>query len=68
MNSRWKSFESGGAAGGGYRGGYSGYGSGYAARVNSKGYHGDERPNPRVEAELFNSDAQPTGINFDKVF
>ena len=60
----------GGGGGGGGRqyGGYQGRagGAGYA-RHNSMGFHGDERPNPRIERELFNlEDTQTTGINFDK--
>jgi hypothetical protein len=44
------------------RGGYG------AARINSKGYHGDEKPDPRLERELFQKEGhQQTGINFAKV-
>jgi hypothetical protein len=32
------------------------------------GYHGDMRPNPRIEQELFHTgEGQTAGINFDKV-
>jgi len=35
--------------------------------VNSKGFHGDENPNPRLQRELFEkNDHQSAGINFDK--
>ena len=65
----------GGGGGGGWNssgggGGYSGGGGGgsYGARVNELGFHGDTRPNPKVEQELFHSnDVQSAGINFDKV-
>ena len=76
-NSRWNddggSGGYGGGRGGGYGGGYGGGSRGYGggggyARRNSLGYYGDERPNRRLEQELFDSDdAQSTGINFDKV-
>eukprot|EP00428_Durinskia_dybowskii_P069887 CAMPEP_0170388304 /NCGR_PEP_ID=MMETSP0117_2-20130122/18012_1 /TAXON_ID=400756 /ORGANISM="Durinskia baltica, Strain CSIRO CS-38" /LENGTH=648 /DNA_ID=CAMNT_0010644215 /DNA_START=60 /DNA_END=2006 /DNA_ORIENTATION=+ len=57
--------------GGGYRGGGGGGrggGGGYAsARVNEMGFHGDMRPNPRIEQELFHTEeTQTAGINFDK--
>lgn len=67
---------SGGYGGGsGYGGGYGGgssYGSGggygYGPRPNSLGFFGDERPNRRLENELFHSgEGQSAGINFDKV-
>jgi ATP-dependent RNA helicase DDX3X len=79
-NSRWAGFESDrrddrrggyGGGGGGYGGGYGGggggggYSRGGGARVNEKGYHGDMRPNERLEHELF-GDAKSSGINFDK--
>lgn len=36
-------------------------------RVNSKGFHGDERPDARLEQQLFHKPhTQTTGINFDK--
>ena len=54
--------------GGGGGGGGGGSGGGYGPKKNSLGYHGDERPNPRVEQELFHkNEAQVAGINFDKV-
>ncbi|KAG6616940.1 DEAD/DEAH box RNA helicase [Phytophthora cinnamomi] len=79
-NSRWSGFESDrrddrrggyggddrrGGYGGGYGGGGGGYGRGGGARVNEMGYHGDVRPNERLERELF-GDAKSSGINFDK--
>uniref|UniRef100_K3WTV7 RNA helicase n=1 Tax=Globisporangium ultimum (strain ATCC 200006 / CBS 805.95 / DAOM BR144) TaxID=431595 RepID=K3WTV7_GLOUD len=72
-NSRWAGFESSGSRGGD-RGGYGGdrgYGGGSRGgygggpRVNELGYHGDTRPNERLEHELF-GDAKSSGINFDK--
>jgi hypothetical protein len=44
-------------------------GGGYGQpRVNSKGFHGDEKPDPRLERELFDKEGhQQTGINFSKV-
>ncbi|CAI5713500.1 unnamed protein product [Hyaloperonospora brassicae] len=53
----------GGGYGGGGGGGYSRGGGG--PRVNELGYHGDLRPNERLEHELF-GDAKSSGINFDK--
>jgi hypothetical protein len=48
------------------RGGSGGYSSG--ARKNEFGFHGDQRPNPRVEQELFHTnEVQSAGINFDRV-
>eukprot|EP01040_Poterioochromonas_malhamensis_P000953 gene953-1010_t len=39
---------------------------GYASRVNELGFHGDMRPNPRIEDELFfKNESQSAGINFD---
>lgn len=56
----------GGSRGGGYGGGSrGGYGGGGGLRVNELGYHGDTRPNERLEHELF-GDAVSSGINFDK--
>lgn len=77
-NSRWKTGNDGGYGphgGGGYGrsgyggggGGYHGGGGGYGPRTNSLGFHGDERPNRRLEQELFDSsESQSIGINFDK--
>mmetsp|Transcript_8304 Transcript_8304/g.12386 ORF Transcript_8304/g.12386 Transcript_8304/m.12386 type:complete len:616 (-) Transcript_8304:173-2020(-) len=75
-NSRWKT---GGDEGYGSRvgvygrsgygggGGYHGGGGGYGPKRNSLGFHGDERPNRRLEQELFDTtDSQSIGINFDK--
>ncbi|KAI9911152.1 hypothetical protein PsorP6_009429 [Peronosclerospora sorghi] len=80
-NSRWSGFESNrrderrderrGGYGEDRRGGYSGGGGGSysrgggGARVNEIGYHGDLRPNERLQQELF-GDAKSSGINFDK--
>lgn len=51
-------FSSGGRGGGGGGGGYS--------RRNERGFHGDMKPDPRVEKQLFGrGDHQTTGINFD---
>ena len=59
------SYGGGGNQGGFYGGGGGGYGG---PRTNELGFHGDEKPNPRVENELFHTnDTQTTGINFDKV-
>lgn len=68
----------GGDRDGGYRGGGGGYGGdrrggdrggGYGRggpRVNERGYHGDMRPDARLERRLFQKeDIQTTGINFD---
>jgi hypothetical protein len=56
------------------RQGYPGYPSrerssySYGARRNELGFHGDMRPNPRIEDELFfKNEAQVAGINFDNV-
>ena len=68
-NSRWSNADSGGG-GGGYRdrGGYGG-GGGYrrdGARRNERGFHGDMKPDQRLERQLFGrDDQQTTGINFD---
>ncbi|CAI5745704.1 unnamed protein product [Peronospora destructor] len=52
--------------GGGYSGGGGGgYSRGGGLRVNEMGYHGDVRPNERLEHELFGA-AKSSGINFDK--
>jgi len=73
-NSRWSNEDTGdsGRGGGGYGGGRGGggYGGGYGrrdqARVNERGFHGDMRPDKRVERELFEQEhQQKTGINFD---
>jgi len=41
---------------------------GAESRKNELGFHGDTRPNPRVEEELFfKNESQSAGINFDKV-
>lgn len=65
--------------GGSYGGGRGGYGRGgesnrggsfYGSgpRKNELGFHGDMRPNPRVEQELFHTnESQIAGINFDRV-
>ena len=73
INSRWNNVESGGDGGGG-RGGYnndrrSSYGGGgrrNEARINERGFHGDMRPDKRLEKQLFaGEERQTTGINFD---
>jgi len=68
-NSRWSNADCGGGRGGygerrshGYSGG--GYGR---CRVNERGFHGDMRPDSRLERKLFGrEDQQTTGINFDR--
>lgn len=68
-NSRWSvSGDGGGGGGGGYhdnrRSSYGGYGGG--SRRNERGFHGDMKPDPRLEARLYSkADKQTTGINFD---
>jgi len=73
-NSRWSNVNQDGGGGGGGRGGGgrgSYRGSGYGRRdsgmtTNERGFHGDMRPDKRLEARLFDlSDKQTTGINFD---
>lgn len=55
-----------GRGGGAYLGG-NGRGYGGGGRVNSQGFHGDLRPDKRLEEQLFRRPhAQTTGINFDK--
>ena len=57
------------SGGGGYGGGRYGGGGGYGRgpRVNELGFHGDTRPDPRLERQLFDrEDQQSTGINFDR--
>mmetsp|Transcript_589 Transcript_589/g.1395 ORF Transcript_589/g.1395 Transcript_589/m.1395 type:complete len:653 (+) Transcript_589:85-2043(+) len=62
----------GGGGGGRYGGGGGGsYGGGYGrrneARVNERGFHGDLKPDERLERTLFNREQeQTTGINFDR--
>jgi len=57
------------SGGGGGRDGRDRRGGGYSRggpRVNERGFHGDMRPDPRLERNLFNrDDQQTTGINFD---
>ena len=71
-NSRWNNVDVGSTGnyqdrrragyGGGRSGGYS-----RGPRVNERGFHGDMRPDSRLERELFHKDIQQTtGINFDK--
>ena len=64
---------SGGRGSGGYSGGRGGGGGGFSGgftsgpKKNELGFHGDMKPNPRIEQELFHSnDTQTAGINFDK--
>ena len=76
QNSRWSNVDASPAGGGGGRdyrsgggygrGGSAGYGGRGGARVNERGFHGDMRPDPRLERRLFSKDdVQTTGINFD---
>ena len=61
-NSRWAQASDGG----GQRGSYGGGGGRGGARTNERGFHGDMKPDPRVEKRLFHrDDHQTTGINFD---
>lgn len=68
-NSRWSNVDTGGGGGGGgYRNDRGGGGrfSQNQARRNERGFHGDLRPDPRLERSLFHrDDQQTTGINFD---
>ena len=75
-NSRWSGSGGGGGYGGG-GGGYGdrrgggGYGGGYgrrdSAKANERGFHGDMRPDQRLERQLFQREQeQSTGINFDQ--
>ena len=67
-------FSSGGRGSGGYGGDGGGGGGGWfsgaymgGTRKNELGFHGDMKPNPRIEQELFHTnDTQTAGINFDK--
>ena len=65
-NTRWSNVDAGGSGDGGYAGRRD---SGYRrddARVNERGFHGDMKPDKRLERQLFDrSDKQTTGINFD---
>jgi ATP-dependent RNA helicase DDX3X len=73
QNSRWANVDTGGVggeprrgsySGGGGRGGGGGFGGG--PRRNERGFHGDTKPDPRLERQLFGrEDHQTTGINFD---
>ena len=79
-NSRWSGSGGGGGyggGGGGGGGGYGdrrgggGYGGGYgrrdSAKANERGFHGDMRPDQRLERQLFQREQeQSTGINFDQ--
>ena len=60
-NSRWSNVDAGG--------GYGRRDSGYrrdSATVNERGFHGDMKPDKRLERQLFDrEDKQTTGINFD---
>lgn len=74
-NSRWANVDAGGGgASGGYggdrrasnSGGGGSYGRSNVARRNERGFHGDMKPDTRLEQRLFdNSDRQSTGINFE---
>ena len=72
-NSRWSNVEAapsssrdGGGGGGGYYGGGGSGGRGNYTRTNERGFHGDMKPDTRLEQRLFQSHGQTTGINFDK--
>ncbi|KAL7496615.1 hypothetical protein ACHAWT_009291 [Skeletonema menzelii] len=76
QNSRWSNVEAGGGGGGGGGdrrssgyggGGYGGGGYGRGPpRRNERGFHGDMRPDKRIERQLFEKEIQQTaGINFD---
>lgn len=77
QNSRWSNVDTGGGGGGGYGGdrrssgyGGGGYGGGGYGRGpprrNERGFHGDMRPDKRLERQLFEKEIQQTaGINFD---
>eukprot|EP01038_Epipyxis_sp_PR26KG_P004064 gene4064-5808_t len=60
----------GGYSGGRSSGGYSNNNNNYnnnSTQKNELGFHGDTRPNPRVENLLFHTtEVQTAGINFDK--
>lgn len=72
-NSRWNNVHPGsfgGGGGGGYEHrGHRGGGGGYrrdGPRRNELGFHGDMKPDKRLENQLFRrEDRQTTGINFD---
>ena len=69
VSSRWSGVQddrrSSYGGGGGYGSGGGGYGS-RGPRRNERGYHGDTRPDKRLERQLFERDIQQTsGINFD---
>ena len=65
-NSRWNDVgDSGGDRRGRGGGGHDRRGSSYA-QTNERGFHGDMKPDPRLERSLYESeDHQTTGINFD---
>ena len=67
-NSRWSGSGGGGGYGGGGGGGYGGgYGRRDSAKANERGFHGDMRPDQRLERQLFQREQeQSTGINFDQ--
>jgi ATP-dependent RNA helicase DDX3X len=68
VSSRWSGVQDdrrGSGYGGGGSGG-GGYGQSRGPRRNERGYHGDMRPDKRLERQLFERDIQQTsGINFD---
>jgi len=73
-NSRWSNVDLGRESGGGGGKRYDDRGGGgggyrrdsYAPRRNERGFHGDMRPDKRLERELFEQELQQTtGINFD---
>lgn len=78
QNTRWSGVSVGEGGGGERRGAnYNGYGGGGGggggggrrdsmARVNERGFHGDMKPDKRLEQRLFDREGkQTTGINFD---
>lgn len=73
-NNRWSNVNLSSGGGGGYerndrKGSYQSQGGGYGRgpRVNERGFHGDMRPDSRLERQLFDrDDVQTTGINFDR--
>ena len=74
-NNRGYGYDRSGGRSGGYGGGFNrdnrGGGRDFyqsGPRKNELGFHGDMRPNPRVEQELFHTnEGQTAGINFDRV-
>jgi len=69
QNSRWSGVSRDSYSGGDRRGSNYSYGGGGrrdSVRVNERGFHGDMKPDKRLEQRLFDrEDKQTTGINFD---